>query len=116
MTRERKKEDLRGRPFLAADLDRLARLFKKYGKASFDDACQKVQTLERRGAGRDSHTEQNLFIVYLALHESVSEIGIEKTCRLLKGQVESVTGEKYTAGGLKTLYRSAKKAIEIIPN
>ena len=88
MTRERKKEDLRGRPFLAADLDQLARLFKKYGKVSFDDACQKAQTLERRGAGRGSRPEQNLFIVYLALHESVFEIGIEKTCRLLKGQVE----------------------------
>jgi hypothetical protein len=116
MTHKRKRPDLRGQPFLSGDIERLARLFKKYGKASFDEACQSVQSLEGRGPGRDSHTEQNLFTVYLALHESVTEIGIEKTCKALSGHVESVTGEKYTPGGLKTLYRRARDLIESNPD
>jgi hypothetical protein len=111
-----KKPNAEGKPFSDDDMERLERLFRKYGGASFDAACRSVRTLPKRRAGQPSNELNNLFAVYVALHESVSEIGIEKTCKVLEGYVDMPNGtRKYKAGGLKTLYGKALKMIEKDP-
>jgi hypothetical protein len=114
---QRKRPDVRGKPVSAADMKCLRRIYRKYGKASFAAACRDVQIQPGRGSGRSpTHDDNDLFTVYLALHESVSKIGILKTCHAFAGRVPMSTGkEKYTAGGLRTLYAKAAKRIERDP-
>src|SRR5260221_11014849 len=112
----KKKTDADGKPFSDDDMERLGRLFRKYGSASFDAACRSVRTLSRRRPGQPAHELNDLFAVYVALHESVTEIGIEPTCKVLEGHVDIPNGtRKYKAGGLKTLYDKAVKMIEKDP-
>ncbi len=100
----KKKTDADGKPFSDDDMERLGRLFRKYGSASFDAACRSVRTLSRRRPGQPAHELNDLFAVYVALHESVTEIGIEPTCKVLEGHVD-----------IKTLYDKAVKMIEKDP-
>jgi hypothetical protein len=63
-----------------------------------------------------SHDDDALFTVYLFLHESVSKIGISKTCDAFAGRVVMPDGKKkYRARGLEKLYGKAKTLIESDP-
>lgn len=113
-----KKPDLRGQKFLSKDIESLARLFRKYGEVSFDDACRDVKTLKSRAPGKPTRTDQNFYIIYLALHQSVVENGLEPTCEALTRDLDRTwratreNGEKFTLKGLKTAYSRAEKFIE----
>jgi hypothetical protein len=122
MKYSRKKPDMRGRLWTESDKKTLQRLLKKYGEESFEQEYRKaLQRPNLRGAGREKHSADNLFAVYLALHEPVLKHGLEQTCKELtrnrRHQVKMPNGVKaYTWRGLKTLYKRAEKMVQANPN
>jgi hypothetical protein len=117
MTYRRKKPDMTGGPWTKSDTKTLQRLLRKYGKKSFKDECRKV--LASPGlpdVGRKKHSDSNLFLVYVSLHDGVSLLGLEKACKVLAGHVDMPNGiKKYKWRGLKRLYGQAEKMIRSTP-